>query len=92
MTNNNVQHRIFGELHNKPPVFAHAAMADCILSMDTLIKQHCTTDPEMLQTVCCTFGVALAYASTIYKAAVVRCNDDEVIYDYSVEEIDMDSY
>ena len=92
MTNNNVQHRIFGELHNKPPVFAHAAMADCILSMETLIKQHCTTDPEMLQTVGCTFGVAQANASTIYKAAVVRCNDDEVIYDYSVEEIDMDSY
>ena len=92
MTNNNVQHRIFGELHNKPPVFTHAAMADCILSMETLIKQHCMTDSEMLQTVCCAFGVALANASFIYKAAVVRCNDDGVIYDYSVEEIDMDSY
>ena len=78
------------ELQNKPPVFAHAAMADCILSLETLIKQHCTTDPEILQTICGSFGVALANASTMYKAAVVHCNDDEVIYDYSVEEIEMD--
>ena len=79
------------ELQNKPPVFSHAAMADCILSMETLIKQHCTTDPETLEIICGSFGVALANASTMYKAAVIHCDDDEVIYDYTVEEIEMDN-
>ena len=78
------------ELQNKPPVFAHAAMVDCILSLETLIKQHCTADPEILQTTCGSFGVALANASTMYKAAVIHCDHDEIIYEYSVEEIEMD--
>ena len=77
-------------LNDTEPMFAMAAMSGCILSMETLIKQHCTTDPEMLQTICGSFGVALANASTMFKAAVVHCDDDEVIYDYLVEEIDMD--
>ena len=79
------------ELQNKPPVFAHAAMSDCILSLEALIKQHATTDPEMLQVICGSFGVALANAATMYKGAIIHCDDDEVLYDYSVEEINMDN-
>ena len=79
------------ELQNKPPVFAHAAMSDCILSLEALIKQHATTDPETLQIICGSFGVALANAATTYKAAIIQCDDDEVIYDYSVERIEMDN-
>ncbi|MDA9889403.1 hypothetical protein N9C98_01175 [Synechococcus sp. AH-224-G16] len=78
------------ELQNKPPAFAHAAMADCILSLEALIKQHATTDPEMLQVICGSFGVALANAATTYKGAIIQCDDDEIIYDYSVEEVLMD--
>ena len=59
--------------------------------MEILIKQHCTVDPEILQIICGSFGVALANASTMLKAAVVHCDDDEVIYNYSVEEINMDN-
>ena len=79
------------ELKDKPPVFAMAAMSDCILAMEALIKQHCTTDPDTLQIICGSFGVALGNAATMCRAAVIHCDDDEVIYDYNVEEIDMDA-
>lgn len=72
-------------------LFAMAAMSDCILSLEALIKQHATTDPDMLQVVCGSDGVAVANAATTYKGAIIQCDNDEVIYDYSVEEIDMDN-
>lgn len=82
------------ELQNQPPVFAHAAVADCILSLEALItaliKQHCKTDPEMLQIICGSFGVALSNVATLSKAAVIHSDDDEVIYDNSVDQIEMD--
>ena len=78
-------------LNSTEPVFAMAAMADCILSLEALIKQHATTDPETLQIICGSFGVALANAATIYTGAIIQCDDDEIIYDYSVEEVQMDN-
>ena len=78
-------------LQETEPVFAMAAMADCILSLEALIKQHATSDPEMLQIICGSFGVALANGATMYKGAIIQCDDDEVIYDYSVEEVQMDN-
>ncbi len=78
-------------LQKTEPVFAMAAMSDCILSLEALIKQHATTDPEMLQIICGSFGVALSNAATLCRAEVIHCDDDEVIYDYSVEETDMSS-
>ena len=78
-------------LNDTEPTFALAAMSDCILSLEALIKQHATTDPEMLQVICGSFGVALANAATTYKGAIIQCDDDEIIYDYSVEEVQMDN-
>ncbi len=78
-------------LQKTEPVFAMAAMSDCILSLEALIKQHATTDPEMLQVICGSFGVALANAATMHKGAIIHYDDDEIIYDYSVEEIEMDN-
>ena len=78
-------------LQETEPVFAMAAMSDCILSLEALIKQHATTDPEMLQVICGSFGVALANAATTYKGEIIHCDDDEIIYDYSVEEVQMDN-
>ncbi len=78
------------ELQNKEPEFAIAAVADCILPLDALINQHCKTDPEMLQIICGSFGFAISNAATLSKATVIHCNDDEVIYDYSIERIKMD--
>ena len=63
----------------------------CILSLEALIKLHATTDHEMLQVICGLFGVALANASTMYKGAIIHSDDDEIIYDYSVEEVRMDN-
>ena len=77
-------------LNDTEPMFAMAAMSDCILSLEALIKQHATTDPEMLQVICGSVGVALANAATTYKGAIIQCDDDEIIYDYSVEEVLMD--
>ena len=78
-------------LNDTEPVFAMAAMSDCILSLEALIKQHATTDPEALQIICGSFGVALANAATMYTGAIIQCDDDEIIYDYSVEEVRMDN-
>ena len=78
-------------LNDTEPVFAMAAMADCILALEALIKQHATTDHEMLQVTCGSFGVALANAATMYKGEIIHCDDDEIIYDYSVEEVRMDN-
>ena len=78
-------------LNDTEPVFAMAAMADCILALEALIKQHPTTDHEMLQVTCGSFGVALANAATMYTGAIIQCDDDEIIYDYSVEEVRMDN-
>ena len=61
------------------------------MALEALIKQHCTTDHEMLQVTCGSFGVALANAATIYTGAIIQCDDDEIIYDYSVEEVRMDN-
>lgn len=44
----------------------------------------------MLQVICGSFGVALANAATMYKGEIIHCDDDEIIYDYSVEEVRMD--
>ena len=78
-------------LNDTEPVFAMAAMADCILSLEALIKQHATTDHEILQVICGSFGVALANAATMYKGAIIHSDEDEIIYDYSVEEVHMDN-
>ena len=67
-----------------------AVMADSILSLEALIKQYATTDHEMLQVICGSFGVALANAATMYKGAIIHSDANEIIYDYSVEEIHMD--
>ena len=78
-------------LNDTEPVFAMAAMSDCILSLEALIKQHATTDPETLQIICGSFGVALANGATMYKGAIIHGDEDEIIYDYSVEEVHMDN-
>ena len=45
----------------------------------------------MLQVICGLFGVVLANASTMYKGAIIHSDDDEIIYDYSVDEVRMDN-
>ena len=39
------------KLQGTEPSFAMAAMADCILALEALIKQHATTNQEMLQVI-----------------------------------------
>ena len=68
-----------------------AVMSDCILSLEALIKQHATTDPEMFQVICGSVGVALANAATMYEGAIIQCDDGDITQDYSVEEVHMDN-
>jgi hypothetical protein len=42
------------------------------MALEALIKQHCTTDHEMLQVICGSFGVALSNAATMYKGAIIN--------------------
>lgn len=55
------------------------------------IPKRKLTWEQMLQIICGSFGVALANAATTYTGAIIQCDDDEIFYDNSVEEVHMDN-